>query len=543
MDLDSGSPFHNLLHTNYIPTPDEALRIRQLCAKPLNELARLEQEISQAQAILHDLQRSYRQLKTNVDAHLALLSPMRNLPPEVLQLIFTMTLPPNRNCVMHASEPPVLLGRVCSGWRKIAMATPELWASVHVVCPPVDYAESATSPTRIQRQVGAMDAWLARSGACPLSISIWVSREAGFGGVQVAAANPFIESILPLSARWRDIELRVPTDSLDSLHYLQGSDVPKLQTVAITNGGSFARDDWSGNLLFLQHAPRLRTLSLTHEGNVNLPSFPWAQLTSLALSPTQEFFGLDTTMTLEILRQCSNLRTCTLHFPPTDQANALPLRHFTLPHLAVLSVRANNFPSTDCTLADIFDSLVLPALQVIEVEDRNGDLNIFPALSRLLSRSPCRLQKLKLTDITATADDLICLLALQSVNSLTELVIHDRGRDWRDDGGYMLSDSLIRAMSDDTSVLCPNLRAVKFAQCSDFSDDVLLEFLKSRSRPLGRGARLRSAEISLDRAIEKLEFNLDAVVQQLAEDGLEAVIRHEDDSWDVRVSPWEGLTS
>lgn len=179
MDLNSTSPFQHLLSTNYVPKPEEALKIRELCASPLNELARLEAEISRTQALLYDLQKSYRQLKTSVDAHLALLSPMRNLPPEVLQLIFIMTLPSNRNAVMHSSEAPVLLGRVCSGWRRIALATPELWCSVHVVCPPMDYAESAFAPTRVQRQASIMVSWLARSGACPLSISIWVSREAG----------------------------------------------------------------------------------------------------------------------------------------------------------------------------------------------------------------------------------------------------------------------------------------------------------------------------------------------------------------------------
>ncbi|KAJ6608622.1 hypothetical protein B0H10DRAFT_2067411, partial [Mycena sp. CBHHK59/15] len=132
MSMDSTSPFHHLLHTNYIPTSDEALKIRELCSSPLSELARLEAEISRTQILLHKLQRSYRQLKTSVDAHLALLSPMRNLPPEVLQLIFIMSLPSDRNAVMHASEAPVLLGRVCSGWRRIAFSTPELWASIHV---------------------------------------------------------------------------------------------------------------------------------------------------------------------------------------------------------------------------------------------------------------------------------------------------------------------------------------------------------------------------------------------------------------------------
>jgi hypothetical protein len=249
-DMDPTSPFEHLLHTNYIPTCDEAAEIRKLCANPLKELARLKAEISQTQALLHDLQRSYSRSKTRVDAHLALLSPMRSVPPEILQSIFIMTLPSDRNAVMHASETPVLLGRVCRGWRKIAYATPELWASIHLVAPPVDFSESAISPGDIRLM--AMEEWLARSAVCPLSISIWVSREA-WGAAAAAAASPFVEAILPLSSRWKHIELQVPSDSLDSFHYLQATDVPLLQTLSITNGGSLARDDWYAFTLLHLH--------------------------------------------------------------------------------------------------------------------------------------------------------------------------------------------------------------------------------------------------------------------------------------------------
>ncbi|KAF8191393.1 hypothetical protein K438DRAFT_1830441 [Mycena galopus ATCC 62051] len=538
MELDSSSPFHHLLHTNYIPTSDEAAQIRELCANPLNELARLETEISRTQALLQDLQRSYRRVKTGVDAHLALLSPMRNLPPEVLQLIFAMTLPSDRNPVMHASEAPVLLGRVCSGWRRIALTTPILWAFIHVVTPPVDYSESANSPGTLRMR--AMEEWLARSGVCPLSISIWVSREA-WGSAAAAASSPFVEAILPLANRWKHVELRVPSDALDSFHYLQATDVPLLQTLSITNGGSLARDDWSGNLVFLQHASRLHTLSLAHDGNVDLPSFPWAQLTSLSLYPTQEFFGLDTEMTLKMLSQCLSLRTCTLHFPsfPFGGQASVPTRVFTLPHLSALTVRATNFQNNDTMLSNIFDGLVLPGLRVLEVEDRRGDLIIFPALFRLLSRSACHLQKLKLTDVSPTSPpDSGALLALQAMDSLIEFTVQDRVGD---EGEGLLSESFIEAMADG---LCPNLRVVKFTQCFHFSDQTLFKFLKARSRPLGHVVRLQSAEIAFGRDAEP-EFELDAAIRGLVEDGMEANIRHEnDDFWDVfRVSPWEGLYS
>ncbi|KAJ7634614.1 hypothetical protein FB45DRAFT_909361, partial [Roridomyces roridus] len=42
-------------------------------------------------------------------------------------------LPTHRNCVMDASEAPLLLGRISSAWRALSLATPRLWASLHIV--------------------------------------------------------------------------------------------------------------------------------------------------------------------------------------------------------------------------------------------------------------------------------------------------------------------------------------------------------------------------------------------------------------------------
>ncbi|KAJ7632141.1 hypothetical protein FB45DRAFT_494498 [Roridomyces roridus] len=539
--LDS-SPFRRWLHTNHVATADETTKIRQLCATPLAELARLEEEIGAQQARLDDLQKSYRRLKIKVDAHMALLSPVRSLPPELLQLIFLVALPSDRNAVMHSSEAPLLLGRVCSGWRKIAFATPELWSSLHIVCPPMDYSDLPSTLMRVQRRAEAAEQWLNRSGACPLSVSIWVSRDAGFTGAAVASASPFVEALIPLSRRWRHIELRVPSDSLDSFHYLQSFDVPLLQTLSITNESSLARDDWSGNLIFLQHAPRLHTLALTHEGNVDIPSyFPWSQLTSLSLTPTQEFFDLDTAMTLDMLRQCVNLETCKLHFPCTNPFQSSPAPTFTLPKLRMFSIRASNFDSIISRVIDTFDSLLLPCLETLELEDYHGSMHVFPGLIRLLSRSPCHLQKLVLRDIMGTDLELVSLLSLQSVSSLSELVIYDRGPDWRDEDGCMLSDTVVQAMSRQDPLICPNLRRVHFAQCGEYvSDEALLAFLRWRSCLREPTIPLEMAEISMDRTIEMADFK--AAVQELEDSGLQVVIQTEEDSWDVRVSPWEGLT-
>ncbi|KAJ7104982.1 hypothetical protein C8R44DRAFT_943601, partial [Mycena epipterygia] len=115
-------------------------------------------------------------LEEMVNPYRALISPMRALPPEILQEIFMACLPQRHNAIMHADHAPLLLGRVCSDWRTISISTAVLWSSVHVVVPlpisPVDEEENASpSPTAVQLR-DALQIWLQRSGDCPLSISL-----------------------------------------------------------------------------------------------------------------------------------------------------------------------------------------------------------------------------------------------------------------------------------------------------------------------------------------------------------------------------------
>ncbi|KAK7035736.1 hypothetical protein R3P38DRAFT_2908793 [Favolaschia claudopus] len=531
MDLDS-SPFQRLLHTNYVPSPEETIQIRALCATPLEELTRLGAEIEHTLARLHDLQRSYRQLKESIDAHMSLLAPMRSLPPELLQSIFFMTLPSERNAVMHASEAPVLLCRICSGWRRLAFATPKLWASIHVVIPPVDYSESVNSPGDVRRF--AMEEWLARTGACPLYISIYVSQEA-WKGAAAAAASPFVEAILSLANRWKHIELRVPADSLDSLHYLVAADVPLLQTLSISNGSSLARDDWSGNLLFLQHAPQLHTLSLTHDGNVVLPPLPWGQLTSLSMSANRTFFNLDVATILSTLSLCSALRRCRLHFPRFPRNGQPPPNShqlFSLSNLDFLSVTATSFYDNDRSLFHIFERLVLPNLQTLELEDRNGDLVIFSALSGLLTRSKCHLRNLKLVNITTSPSQCINLFSLPVMNDLNELTVRDR---YGDEDESFLTESFFETMANSKSI-CPNLRTIRLKDCTYCSDKTLFAVLQARS------GGLELADISFAREADS-DFDVDATFRELSEGGLKLHVGYEnDDFWDpLRVSPWEGV--
>jgi uncharacterized small protein (DUF1192 family) len=121
------SPFAPQLGTKYCPGDEEVLRIKALLVEPTLRLIQLDDEIAVLQEAIDKLVGERNKLGAYVDAHEALISPVRRLPLDILQQVFIACLPTHRNCVMSASEAPVLLGRICSSWRAISLSIPQLW--------------------------------------------------------------------------------------------------------------------------------------------------------------------------------------------------------------------------------------------------------------------------------------------------------------------------------------------------------------------------------------------------------------------------------
>ncbi|KAF7364016.1 F-box domain-containing protein [Mycena sanguinolenta] len=75
------------------------------------------------------------QLLQSIEAHKAILSPVRRLPPEILGEIFSLVV---RATFDSYTPPPVtqhapwLLTRVCRYWSEVALATSALWSMVYV---------------------------------------------------------------------------------------------------------------------------------------------------------------------------------------------------------------------------------------------------------------------------------------------------------------------------------------------------------------------------------------------------------------------------
>ncbi|KAJ6594624.1 hypothetical protein B0H19DRAFT_907708, partial [Mycena capillaripes] len=121
------SPFASQLGTNYCPKDEEVQEIKNLLLEPTLRLKRLGDEIADLQTAIDKLAEERDTLEAYVEGHRALMSPVRRLPLDIIQEIFIACLPDDHNCVMGASEAPVLLGRICSSWRATSLDTPRLW--------------------------------------------------------------------------------------------------------------------------------------------------------------------------------------------------------------------------------------------------------------------------------------------------------------------------------------------------------------------------------------------------------------------------------
>ncbi|KAJ7252089.1 hypothetical protein B0H12DRAFT_623079 [Mycena haematopus] len=94
------------------------------------------------------------------------------LPLDIIAEIFIACLPTHRNCVMSATEAPVILGRICSSWRTISLSTPRLWSRLHIVQPESLHWPNGPYEARVAQRLEVGNAWLKRSGNLPLSISL-----------------------------------------------------------------------------------------------------------------------------------------------------------------------------------------------------------------------------------------------------------------------------------------------------------------------------------------------------------------------------------
>jgi len=390
----------------------------------------------------HDLQAE--QIFTN--KHHALLSPISHLPPEILSKIFILCLPSDRPPkVALYPRAWLLLGQICGYWRDVALSTPRLWTSLHLTL----WAGSD------EFDLEMVNAWLARSTPCPLTLTLSVNSSESAESIQAG-----IDVLMQHSNRWEDVTLDLGPYSFRTLSAIRNS-LSCMKTLSVDI-------PWPSQYLptfdAFEFAPQLRSLETGCYFSPSMLKIPWAQLTNCVFnfSTVQEC--------LEAFHQTAHLLTCKVIIPEHVVESSSQWPHVYLDQLTSMTVILQE----DATI--FFDHLTLPALQNLYYF--NGSGPSFRRLNSLLARSACALRTLVLGSTLETRvpeDEFLELLRI--VPSLVELSLQC-GISTR--GCVELTDR--RSENALASCLVERLEILRICRPFGFDDQAFADMIQSRWR-------------------------------------------------------------
>ena len=504
--MDSPSGLDSSL--NYVATHSETLEIKTLPKLPKSRLEELSTQLQELDDQYIQLRNEQSSLLLFASKHRALISLIRKLPIDVLQEIFFACLPTTHNAVMSRWEPPILLTQICSFWRNVAHATPQLWKSIHIALPchksgtnSCEYPYfSSTLVEHIDRRSEAILEWLSRSAAYPLDISLGQLGLVGNSSLD-GLHDKIIDHLIRFSERWRDVRFSAPSMALLTVATLPPSKFPLLETLSLNflPGAPippvhFTQVDpqsvWmtSGVL----KAPKLRDLSLHSscillaqlKGDVTRLPINWSQLTNISIEANS--WGAPHSFTAsrayKLLSLCRNLITCRLEIDSiTEHGEELPLETtalISLPFLTKLSVHEQN-----TSLSRLFTLLHLPSLICIEFHSSIRPTHqSSTSLLSLLTRFHNTTQLITDTRFFTRQDFIKCLRLCPLLKSLSirkfALCTMPGIPAFRVDDAFL---KLFIESSNDEGYLCPHLEDFESSSDTAFSETALLQFVKEKN--------------------------------------------------------------
>ncbi|KIM41499.1 hypothetical protein M413DRAFT_149674 [Hebeloma cylindrosporum] len=291
--------FAALLRNNDIPSELTILEVTESLKGPLHALQEVEAEIQRLTELMETMEIRRQRIREVINDHKVILSPVRRLPPDVLHEIFFHCMPTDRNPVMKHSESPLLLTRICSSWRAIALSSPRIWSKIYIPLPgnPIyssNYGvitdESTVSKRRqkfarvLRLRCDAVRKWLSRSEDDELP-------------------HEMFSIVLSFADRWRDIDLSMPHVIYNELQSnINATTFSSLRSLKVTLSVINRGGDTQFPQIRLLAAPSLRRIVISAEalrpGNVA----EWNHITHITLTSS-----ITSKHLLRLLRQCPNL--------------------------------------------------------------------------------------------------------------------------------------------------------------------------------------------------------------------------------------------
>ncbi|KAJ6476442.1 hypothetical protein C8R47DRAFT_1141450 [Mycena vitilis] len=325
------------------------------------------------QRALDAKQREFEAKQHELETTLSLVVyPVLSLPPEIVARFFVACLPEHGDVVRPCRDTaPLLVSQICRQWRRIAVNTCTLWASLTIVLPQY----------RMTDNFRLLETWFLRAKKTPLSITL----------SSQSSRSEILEPVLSLLSSAADqlhsLDLFIPHEAF-CLFGCDGLAFPKLRCLSVSSGPD-------NTLANFPIAPSLTELGLYHEPGSIPRSYPL--LTSLTLEDVS--FN---TMS-DILWSCPQLLHLEVDITwnsPVPRAPAPPT-----PLLESLTLRSLDL-----------SPFTLPRLRRLELDLNNE--RVVPLLPAFVARSSCALEHLYLPFIE-TAELVTCLRSVPSLTSLS----------------------------------------------------------------------------------------------------------------------------
>ena len=480
------SPFASRLDSNYVATDSESLEIQNLLVLPTSRLKELSTQLQLLDEQSTKIRNEQSAILLFISKHRGLISQIRKLPIDILQEIFIACLPTDYNPDMSRRQPPILLTQICSSWRNVAHATPQLWKSIVIDVP-------CNSPSmtmeHIERFSEAIQEWLTKSADFPLHIVFDSDNWGASGANAVRFCDKIIDSLIRFSERWRVIRLSIPYQALKPITSLPPSNFPILEIFSVNCFYSFYPTQSVCITSGVLNAPNLRELrvsglQLTHDhlGNVSRLPINWSQLTNIVLD--KSFWDasscLSISMAYKLLSLCRNLVTCQMDIGGRIGPNEeLPLETNTfisLPFLTRLSVGEYT------SLSRLFSLLHLPSLNDIEFYTTlQPTTTQQSSLLSLLTRFRNTIRLIINPRYFTRLDFIECLRLCPLLKSLD---VREKIEEGDDIHSCKIDDAFLKLFfesSNDEGAFCPHLEVFSCLRATAFSETTLLQFVREKN--------------------------------------------------------------
>ncbi|KAJ3515219.1 hypothetical protein NLJ89_g1888 [Agrocybe chaxingu] len=548
------------LGTNYAPTEVEVAELKRILHEPDAQIRALDEQIGQKEAELEELRKRREALVHSTRGPRALLSPIRRIPQDILQEILLACLPGERYPTMSADEPPMLLTRISSHWRQVAHRTPRLWDAIHIPAPstalfiddPVSDTEAMANIT--DKRIGAVNAWLSRSGACPLSISLWERHSAHDHTYFVRFLT---ECLIPVCFRWKDVTFASSEKGLNPVKHLTKAQTPLLDSLhlSLTNSAllSIASPNASWADFGILGSQRLTSLSMCSP-DVPWKAIRWEQLTTFSLNRETMHWNEIGYCSIEdlksALREARALISCTLQIRirlewddisnPLDTGE-LPIELPSLQNLTIddyEGISVLPFLRTPCLYSLSYASI----LSIPRISHS-------PSLLRYLQLNPgVDIHEFSTDDSSLSIEHLVPCLELLPALRVLHIIPRPPIMMLRN-SVKPLDDELLTLLTPSESplgarqTLCPNIEDVEFAHETNMSEAAVVNWIRKKQTSEDiRVKKLRNVKLAFAKKKPKGR-DITADLQSYVDAGLKVELKYRPVNYRDLTSLYEGLPS